>query len=309
MSDDDFVSAEEDVARISKDGVTAVDMETAAVAAVCDRRGTPWSVFRVISDMAGDSRRLSAGDGQPRRVGERPRRAPLSPAPPVADLPASPGWAATPRRRRTWPPTPRLRPAHRWKADGVTTGEIVVTSPYDGAELGRVPECGQAEVDQAVAAAATPSTRVRCPAWQRAEILDRAARLLDERTEDFARIIAAEAAKPLKTARIEAQRAVSTFTFAAVAARTLAGDLVPMDASDAGEGKLAFTLRVPIGVVGGDQPVQLPAQPRRAQGRARDRGRLPGRAEAGVADAAVGDRPRASSSSTSAGCPPAPRTS
>jgi adenosylhomocysteine nucleosidase len=54
VSDDDFISADEDVARISDDGVTAVDMETAAVAAVCERRGTPWSVFRVISDMAGD---------------------------------------------------------------------------------------------------------------------------------------------------------------------------------------------------------------------------------------------------------------
>ncbi len=30
-------------------------METATVAAVCERRGTPWSVFRVISDMAGDT--------------------------------------------------------------------------------------------------------------------------------------------------------------------------------------------------------------------------------------------------------------
>ena len=34
-----------------------------------------------------------------------------------------------------------------------------------------------------------------------------------------------------------------------------------------------------------DQPVQLPAQPRRAQARAGDRGRLPGGAEAGDADA------------------------
>ena len=55
VSDDQFISAEEDIARISDDGVTAVDMETAAVAAVCERRGTPWSVFRVISDMAGDT--------------------------------------------------------------------------------------------------------------------------------------------------------------------------------------------------------------------------------------------------------------
>src|SRR5207237_540326 len=74
----------------------------------------------------------------------------------------------------------------------------------------------------------------------------------------FARTIAAESAKPLKTARVEAQRAVSTFTFAAVEARRLAGDVVPMDAADVGGGKLAFTLRLPLGVVGGITPFHFP---------------------------------------------------
>jgi adenosylhomocysteine nucleosidase len=36
------------------DGVIALDMETAAVAAVCEARGVPWSVVRAISDIAGD---------------------------------------------------------------------------------------------------------------------------------------------------------------------------------------------------------------------------------------------------------------
>jgi len=141
----------------------------------------------------------------------------------------------------------------------VTTGEeIVVVSPFDGAELGRVPQCGPGEVDRAVTAARDALDVGPLPGWQRADILDRVARLLDERAEDFARIIAAEAAKPLKTARVEAKRAVSTFTFAAVEARSLTGDLVPMDASDAGEGKLAFTLRVPIGVIGAISPFNFP---------------------------------------------------
>ncbi len=96
------------------------------------------------------------------------------------------------------------------------------------------------------------------PQWQRAEILDTAARVAADRVEEFARTIANEAAKPIKTARVEAQRAVSTFTFAAVAARTLAGDVVPMDASAAGAGKLAFTLRLPIGVVGAISPFNFP---------------------------------------------------
>ena len=76
--------------------------------------------------------------------------------------------------------------------------------------------------------------------------------------EEFARIIAEEAAKPIKTARVEAKRAVSTFTFAAVEARRLAGEMVPLDASDVGEGKLGFTLRVPIGVVGAISPFNFP---------------------------------------------------
>src|SRR5262249_5155697 len=50
----------------------------------------------------------------------------------------------------------------------------------------------------------------------------------------------------------------STFTFAAAEARTLAGEMVPLDASDVGEGKLAFTLRVPIGVVGAISPFNFP---------------------------------------------------
>lgn len=42
------------IARLAERGVIAVDMETAAVAAVCEARGCPWSVFRGISDRADD---------------------------------------------------------------------------------------------------------------------------------------------------------------------------------------------------------------------------------------------------------------
>src|SRR5215467_560125 len=142
--------------------------------------------------------------------------------------------------------------------DRVTTGdELVVRSPYDGAEVGRVPACDAGHVDRAVAAAKARLADP-LPAHVRAVVLDRAAVLLDERNEDFARIIAAEAAKPLITARVEARRAVDTFRFSAAEARTLAGDVVPADAAAPGEGKLAFTLRVPIGVVGAISPFNFP---------------------------------------------------
>jgi acyl-CoA reductase-like NAD-dependent aldehyde dehydrogenase len=138
------------------------------------------------------------------------------------------------------------------------TEAITVTSPYDGHELGRVPACTAADVDRAVAAAKETLAGGPLPQWQRAEILDTAARLIRERHEDFARTIAEEAAKPLKTARAEVDRAIETFRFAAAEARTLAGDVVPLEATPSGAGKLGFTLRVPIGVVGAIAPFNFP---------------------------------------------------
>ncbi len=136
--------------------------------------------------------------------------------------------------------------------------EIVVRSPFDGSEVGRVPRAGPADVDAAVAAAHTALDRDPLPPWRRAEVLDAASRLLSERAEDLARTIAREAAKPLKAARVEAARAVSTFTFAAVEARRLTGEMVPVDAAAVGEGRIAFTLRVPVGVVGAISPFNFP---------------------------------------------------
>jgi acyl-CoA reductase-like NAD-dependent aldehyde dehydrogenase len=135
---------------------------------------------------------------------------------------------------------------------------ITVRSPYDGSEIGQVPRCDASHVDKAVAAAQAVLAGGPLPPWKRAKILDKAAELLAARVEQFARTIAVEAAKPLKTARVEATRAVSTFTFAAAAARTLTGETVPIDAAEVGEGRLAFTVRVPIGVVGAISPFNFP---------------------------------------------------
>ena len=126
---------------------------------------------------------------------------------------------------------------------------ITVLSPYNGAVIGLIPECVPADVDRAVTVAKRALAEHPLPLWKRAEILDKAAERLTARLEEFAKIISAEAAKPLKTARVEAGRAVGTFKFAAAEARKLSGDVVPLDAMSGGEGKLGFTLRVPIGVI------------------------------------------------------------
>ncbi|MGZ4688398.1 MAG: aldehyde dehydrogenase family protein [Acidimicrobiia bacterium] len=139
-----------------------------------------------------------------------------------------------------------------------TDDEIVIRSPFDNQELGRVPKAGPGEIDAAVRAARTVLEGDPLSAWERAEVLDAAARRIKERNEDLAQSIATEAAKPIKTARVEAARAVGTFAFAAVEARTLTGDMIAMDGNVAGVGKLGFTLRVPIGVIGAISPFNFP---------------------------------------------------
>ena len=138
------------------------------------------------------------------------------------------------------------------------TGEwIDVRSPFSGDVVGRVAKGSADEARRAIDAAERAMAEP-IPAHRRAEILDKVADLLVERHDEVARTISDEAGKPLKAARVEAQRAVSTYTFAAVEARKLAGEMVPMDASQTGAGKLAFTLRRPLGIVGAITPFNFP---------------------------------------------------
>jgi acyl-CoA reductase-like NAD-dependent aldehyde dehydrogenase len=140
----------------------------------------------------------------------------------------------------------------------VETGEWHdVRSPYSREVVGRVARGGAAETKRAIDAAARAMSEPLA-AHARAEVLDRTGDLIAERQEEIARTICDEAGKPIKTARVEAERAVSTFRAAAAEARTLAGDVVPMDASPAGVGKVAYTARLPIGVVGAISPFNFP---------------------------------------------------
>ncbi|MGI9539741.1 MAG: aldehyde dehydrogenase family protein [Miltoncostaeaceae bacterium] len=134
--------------------------------------------------------------------------------------------------------------------------ELVVRNPHDGAAIAAVALGSTDDVERAVAAASAhlppPSPAAR------AEILDRAAVRVGERIEDFARTICLEAGKPIAQARLEAERCVDTLTFSAVEARTLSGEMVPMEGSHAGRGKLGLILREPIGVVGAIAPFNFP---------------------------------------------------
>ena len=149
----------------------------------------------------------------------------------------------------------KLLAAGEW----IETGEWgEVESPYDGTVVGRVAQGDAALVDRCAIAARAAFESGDFPQHERAAVLDRAAELVGERLDDLALTIAAEAGKPLKTARVEAERCVDTLTFSAVEARKLSGGTVPMEASASGAGKLGVMMRVPYGVVGAISPFNFP---------------------------------------------------
>jgi acyl-CoA reductase-like NAD-dependent aldehyde dehydrogenase len=143
--------------------------------------------------------------------------------------------------------------------DEVHTGDGVldVVGPWRGELVGRLPLVG-ADATRSAIDGAAEAMQARLPAHERAAILDRVAAQVRERRGDLARLLALEVGKPIKHAQVEVDRTVQTLTFSAVAARTLAGTGVPMDAHPAGGGRLGFTLRVPIGVIGAITPFNFP---------------------------------------------------
>ena len=134
--------------------------------------------------------------------------------------------------------------------------DLAVVNPFSGEVIARVAQASEADVDRAVAAAgrhlppAAPAAR--------AAVLERAATMVAGRVGELAHTIAAEAGKPLAQARVEAARCADTLTFAAVEARRLAGQMVPMEGSASGAGKLAFTLAEPVGVIAAIAPFNFP---------------------------------------------------
>jgi acyl-CoA reductase-like NAD-dependent aldehyde dehydrogenase len=133
-----------------------------------------------------------------------------------------------------------------------------VLSPYDGTPVGRVPRADAGLVDRAITAASEAFGAAEFPRHERAEVLERASRLVAEREDELTVTIAAEAGKPVKTARAEAQRCVGTLAYSAIEARTMTGEMIPMEGSAAGAGKLGVVIRVPYGVVGAISPFNFP---------------------------------------------------
>ena len=134
-----------------------------------------------------------------------------------------------------------------------------VRSPYDGALVATVHRAGPAEIERAIAGATRAfATTRRLPSWRREEILEGIAARIAERREELARTIALESGKPIKAARIEADRAAFTFRIAAEEAKRTHGEIVPLDWLPGTEGRTGHVRRVPLGPIAGISPFNFP---------------------------------------------------
>jgi glyceraldehyde-3-phosphate dehydrogenase (NADP+) len=143
-----------------------------------------------------------------------------------------------------------------WKLSGKT---YRLNSPFSGEGLADIAVADNAQIEEALAAAAAASAKLRdMPRFQVSECLAKLIGGIALRKEEFARTIALEAAKPIRVARGEVERGIQTFTWAAEEAKRFAGEVVPVDTQPVGRGKTAWTIKVPRGVIFGISPFNFP---------------------------------------------------
>src|SRR5262245_47228890 len=136
---------------------------------------------------------------------------------------------------------------------------IPVENPYDKSVVDTVPRADRGDVQRALESAVRGAAAMaKLSGYDRYKILHKAAELMVARQEDLGRTISLEEGKILAEGRLEASRAVETILGSAEEAKRIHGETVPVDAAPGGAGKLAFTLRVPCGVVVAISPFNFP---------------------------------------------------
>jgi glyceraldehyde-3-phosphate dehydrogenase (NADP+) len=136
---------------------------------------------------------------------------------------------------------------------------IKVINPYDGSVVDTVPKSDLKDVETAIATAQRGSKiMAQMTGYERYRLLHRAAELMEERAEDFARTITLEEGKILAEARLEAGRTAEILNLSAEEAKRLYGETIPLDGGPGVKGKFGFTVRIPCGVVLAITPFNFP---------------------------------------------------
>lgn len=137
--------------------------------------------------------------------------------------------------------------------------KLDVFAPFDGGLLAQVSLAGPAEIESAIQGAVLAKKEMAdWPAYQRSEFLRTVAQKLIQNKATHARILSLEAAKPLREAIHEIERAAETFLIASEEALRLTGEILPLDRTERGRGFQGYVQPFPIGPVLGIAPFNFP---------------------------------------------------
>ena len=146
--------------------------------------------------------------------------------------------------------------AGKWQSSGPP---IEVRHPYDGHVVDTVPQATPADMEATLASVVEGAAIMRkLPAYDRSQILRKAADALIARRQELGRLISLEEGKTLAEGVFEVGRAAETMYCSSEEAKRLGGEVLPLDGAPGGAGKLGFTLRVPCGVVVAISPFNFP---------------------------------------------------
>lgn len=134
---------------------------------------------------------------------------------------------------------------------------VTVYDKYTGEALAKVGNASAETVKKAVDSALDTFRSHKLSPTQRYDILTKAASIIQERKEELALIMVREVGKVLKDARAEIDRGTQTLIASAEEAKRIAGTGIPLG-QPGNEQKMAFTLRVPVGVIGAITPFNFP---------------------------------------------------
>jgi len=152
--------------------------------------------------------------------------------------------------------------SHGFYVDGkwMEEGDLVeVKAPFDQSVIGRVYQGRRAHAEAAIAAAVKAfGTTRRLPAFERQRVLRRIAHNISQRKEEFSRVLAQEAGKPIKASRSEVDRAIFTFNVAAEESTRIYGEFLPLDWQEFTAGRWGIVRRFPLGPVAGITPFNFP---------------------------------------------------
>jgi len=138
-----------------------------------------------------------------------------------------------------------------------TERTMEVLDKYSLSEAAAISVAEQQHVTRAVESAHV-AQKVAFSPNERYKVLMRVAQLLQEQKEQFAALLVREVGKPIRESRGEVDRAIQTMIISAEEAKRIHGEGVPVEAAQGSENRMAFTIRVPVGVVAAITPFNVP---------------------------------------------------